>query len=214
MATSAHRPSKPGSAASGPAAADAGGRRPTPVGVTTVDLELARADRTISPDTATADLAASVVGRLFRLSPRLVDVQDIGARDYGLGFARGRVLWALDRSGPVLMRALSQDLGVSPRTITGLVDALEADGWVTRGPHPADRRATVISLNPAAVTALARLRESYEGLAHDLLGDMPPETLARCREVLARIEERLDEVVSRRVSAFGPAPVPRSEGSG
>jgi DNA-binding HxlR family transcriptional regulator len=59
-------------------------------------------------------------------------------------------LWALHESGLVPMRALSQLLGISPRMVTGLVDALEADGSVTRSPHIADRRATIISLTPAA----------------------------------------------------------------
>jgi DNA-binding MarR family transcriptional regulator len=171
------------------------------------DLEAARgAAFSGRPDPAPADLAVSVVGRLFRLAPRLMDLQDLGARQYGLGFARGRVLWALNESGPVLMRALSQVLGISPRTVTGLVDALEADGWVTRSPHPADRRATIISLTPAAEAALARLHDSYEGLAHDLLGDLPADDLARCRAVITTVEERLDDVVSKRVAAFGPAP--------
>jgi DNA-binding MarR family transcriptional regulator len=172
------------------------------------DLEAARGAASRSTDPYTADLAVSVVGRLFRLAPRLMDLQDLGARQYGLGFARGRVLWALQESGPVLMRALSQALGISPRTVTGLVDALEADGWVTRSPHPADRRATIISLAPAAEATLARLRQSYEGLAHDLLGDLPPDDLTRCRAVIATLEERLDDVASRRVADFGPSSGP------
>ncbi len=194
MADSAYRRGVPGPAAADPAAAD---------------LEAARGAASRSTDPYHADLAVSVVGRLFRLAPRLVDLQDLGARQYGLGFARGRVLWALHESGPVLMRALSQALGISPRTVTGLVDALEADGWVTRGPHPADRRATILSLTPAADAALARLRGHYEGLAHDLLGDLPDDDLARCRAVITTLEERLDDVVSKRVAAFGPASGPR-----
>src|SRR5271169_3756640 len=96
---------------------------------------------TVGPDDREADnLPISLVGALFRLAPRLVELIDLGERDYGLGFARGRVLWSLRESGPVVMRALSQALGVSPRTVTGLVDSLEADGWVTRSPHPNDRR--------------------------------------------------------------------------
>jgi DNA-binding MarR family transcriptional regulator len=174
------------------------------------DLEAAQGAR--ASGAGPADLAVSVVGRLFRLAPRLVDLQDLGAREYGLGFARGRVLWALHESGPVLMRALSQALGISPRTVTGLVDALESDGWVTRGPHPADRRATIISLTPAAATALARLRESYEGLAHDLLGDVSPDDLARCRAVITTLEERLDDAVSNRVAAFAHPAGPRPHG--
>jgi len=172
---------------------------------TAADLEAARGAASLGTGPASADMAVSVVGRLFRLTPRLMNLQELGAREYGLGFARGRVLWALNESGPVLMRALSQVLGISPRTVTGLVDALEADGWVTRGPDPADRRATIISLTPAAEAALARLREHYEGLAHDLLGDLPADDLARCWAVITTLEERLDDVVSKRVAAFGPA---------
>ena len=78
------------------------------------------------------DTAQRVMGRLFALAPRLVEIQDLGAREYGMSYARGRVVAALHASGPVLMRALSQAVGVTPRTITGLVDALEADGWGAR----------------------------------------------------------------------------------
>jgi len=134
------------------------------------DVEAARGSAGTDP--ASADLAVSVVGRLFRLAPQLTDLLDLGAREYGMGFARGRVLWALQESGPVVMRALSQQLGISPRTVTGLIDALEADGWVTRTPHPDDRRATIISITPTAEAALTTLRSSYEGLAHDLLAGL------------------------------------------
>jgi DNA-binding MarR family transcriptional regulator len=175
------------------------------------DLEAARGAASSSTDPSQSDLAVSVVGQLFRLAPRLMDVQDLGARRYGLGFARGRVLWALHESGPLLMRAISQALGISPRTVTGLIDALEADGWVTRSAHPGDRRATIISLTPVADATLARLREHYEGLAHDLLSDFPEDDLARCRAVMTALEERLDNVVSERVAAFGAPSGPEPE---
>jgi DNA-binding MarR family transcriptional regulator len=102
------------------------------------------------------------------------------------------------------MRALSEALGISPRTVTGLIDALEADGWVTRSPHPVDRRATIISLTQAANIALDRLREFYAGLSHDLLGDIPQEDLATVRRVMTTLEDRLDSVIADRVAAFGP----------
>jgi DNA-binding MarR family transcriptional regulator len=167
-----------------------------------VDVEAARGS--LGSDPSSSDLAVSVVGRLFRLAPQLTDLLDLGAREYGMGFARGRVLWALSEMGPVVMRALSQRLGISPRTVTGLVDALEADGWVTRSPHPVDRRATIISLTATAEEALVSLRASYEGLAHELLDGIPAADLACCRSVLASIEVRLADVVTRRMAATPP----------
>ena len=43
-------------------------------------------------------------------------------------------------------RTLSQALRVSPRNVTGLLDALEAGGYVTRGRHPTDRRAQLMGV--------------------------------------------------------------------
>ena len=171
------------------------------------DVEAARGSAGTDP--ASADLAVSIVGRLFRLAPQLTDLLDLGAREYGMGFARGRVLWALQESGPVVMRALSQQLGISPRTVTGLIDALEADGWVTRTPHPDDRRATIISITPTAQAALTTLRSSYEGLAHDLLADLDPADLARCQSVLAAIQDRLPDVAAARMATMPPPVKPR-----
>lgn len=171
-----------------------------------VDLEAALGSLATDRDSGPGDLAVSLVGRLFRLAPRLVELQDLGARQYGLGFARGRVLWALRESGPVLMRALSQRLGISPRTVTGLIDALEADGWVTRTPHPVDRRATIISLTDTAEAALVRLQASYQALARDLLGDVAENDLTNCRAVIGTLEGRLDDAVARRLSDFEAAP--------
>src|SRR5262245_57638904 len=41
------------------------------------------------------DTAGRVMGKLFALAPRLVEVQDLGAREYGMSYARGRVVAAL-----------------------------------------------------------------------------------------------------------------------
>jgi DNA-binding MarR family transcriptional regulator len=152
------------------------------------------------------DTAQRVMGRLFALAPRLVEIQDLGAREYGMSYARGRVVAALHASGPVLMRALSEAVGVTPRTITGLVDALEADGWVERRAHPTDRRATIVALTPAADVAFARLLEAYRWLARDLVGEVP-EADQRCAlGVIEHIAARLDEAVRRGTGAFDGDP--------
>lgn len=177
--------------------------------VTADDIEAARGSAGTDPQSA--DLAVSVLGRLFRLAPQFTELLDLGAREYGMGFARGRVLWALQESGPVVMRALSQRLGISPRTVTGLIDALEADSWVTRTPHPDDRRATIITLTPAAQTALSTLRDGYEALAHDLLAGIDPADLAACQSVLGTVQQRLPQVVETRAAATPPPAKPHPD---
>ena len=152
------------------------------------------------------DLPERVMGRLFGLAPRLVEIQDLGAREYGMSYARGRVVAALHALGPVKMRRLSQAVGVTPRTITGLVDALEADGWVERRPDPGDRRATIVALTVAAGSAFARLLQAYRGLAQDLVGDIPEADLQRAVTVIELIADRLDGVVRRGTAAFDADP--------
>jgi DNA-binding MarR family transcriptional regulator len=154
------------------------------------------------------DTATRIAGRLFALAPRLVELQDLGAREYGMTYARGRVVAALHASGPVLMRALSDAVGVSPRTITGLTDALEADGWVQRHAHPTDRRATLVALTPAAETAFARLLEMYSELARDMLAGVPEADQLCALRVIDHVTGRLGEAVKRGFAEFEAGPPP------
>ncbi len=152
------------------------------------------------------DLPERIMGRLFALAPRLVEIQDLGAREYGMSYARGRVVAALHALGPVKMRELSQAVGVTPRTITGLVDALEADGWAARQAEPGDRRVTIVALTPAADCAFARLLQAYRGLAQDLLREIPEADQQDALGVIEHIADRLDEVVRRGTAAFDADP--------
>lgn len=62
--------------------------------------------------------------------------------------ARARLLMTLQCQGSCKMSDLSGYLSVTPRSVTKLVDGLEAEGLLVREPHPHDRRATIIRLTP------------------------------------------------------------------
>ena len=64
----------------------------------------------------------------------------------GVSFPRMKLLGVLHKSGPKIMSELSDELGVTARNVTALVDGLEGEGLVRRVPHATDRRATVIEL--------------------------------------------------------------------
>jgi DNA-binding MarR family transcriptional regulator len=84
----------------------------------------------------------------------------------GLTYARIRLLGILNRKGPQIMSALSDELVVSPRNVTVLVDALEAMGLVRRQAHPTDRRAILIELTSKGVeTCAVMYTQHLEGVA-------------------------------------------------
>src|SRR5450830_1968788 len=58
----------------------------------------------------------------------------------GASVPRLRLLYSVHCNGPRKMADLAEELTVTPRNVTALVDALEADALVRRIPHSTDRR--------------------------------------------------------------------------
>ena len=142
-------------------------------------------------DTAASSVAHQALMRLFELTVRLGEEMEKGLVERGLTRARAAVIWQLHQRGPVTQRTLSQALRVSPRNVTGLLDALEASGYVSRGRHPTDRRATLVSLTEQGAAAAARLHADYEMGARVLLGDVPPADLTAFVSVVDHVLDRL-----------------------
>jgi DNA-binding MarR family transcriptional regulator len=112
---------------------------------------------------------------------RLLEISELFQKDMARAFegtpltaARTRVLWELQHSGPSTQHSLATRLGVSPRNITGLVDALEAAGYVARSPHPSDRRATIVSLAASARRMMAEMQREHSELTAELLTAVDP----------------------------------------
>jgi DNA-binding MarR family transcriptional regulator len=111
----------------------------------------------------------------------------------GLTGSRAHLLWELRTRNPSTQQALAEALGVTPRAITGLVDALEKDGFVTREPHPDDRRATLVTFTKRGQTTADALERDHRELARQVFGDMPATTFRGFTRgvdaVLARLRE-------------------------
>jgi DNA-binding MarR family transcriptional regulator len=122
------------------------------------------------------------------------------ARD-GLTVSRAHLVWELRRRGPVTQRELAGALAVTARTITGLVDGLAATGFVTREPHPTDRRAILVTLTEHGTRTAAALERGQHELAGLLFAGMPD---ARFDHFVAGLDEILNRLRGHGLAAERP----------
>jgi DNA-binding MarR family transcriptional regulator len=116
--------------------------------------------------------------------------------EYGLTLARSEVLWHLAASGALTQRALSRMLRVTPRNVTGLIDGLEADGFVARTVHPSDRRATLVALTEKGTAVTTGMREGQALFAQGLFEDVTPAELATFAKIVELVRQRVDELLA------------------
>jgi len=129
--------------------------------------------------------------RLFEFAVVLGDVMELGMTERGLTRARAELLWRLYHEGPMTQRQLSEALRCTPRNVTGLLDALQADGFVDRTPHPTDRRATLVTLTNRGRAALDRLHTEYQQGAIELFAGIPGRDLEIFLNTLDQLINRL-----------------------
>ena len=114
----------------------------------------------------------------------------------GLTPARTHLLWVLHHGGPSNQQSLAAALSVSPRNVTGLVDGLEAGGYVERRPHPTDRRATLVTLTEQGSRTMAAMVRDRQVIAASLVEGFGDDRLGRLDIDLTTIAERLQQLVA------------------
>lgn len=114
-----------------------------------------------------------------------------------VSYARLRLLTALKCDDNQTMRRLAKALDVTPRRVTALVDALEAEGLVERHRHPTDGRSTLVTITEDGLKHQAadwQLHQSEVGLAFgDLSTEQQEQFLQISRDLTAAFRSRLAE---------------------
>jgi DNA-binding MarR family transcriptional regulator len=108
--------------------------------------------------------------------------------------ARMRLLGTLHCKGPRIMSGLGDELGVTARQVTNLVDALEAEGLVRRADHPTDRRATVVEVTREGGKLAEQLWQPFREKLAGLYRELPESDQ---RELLRLLETLLDGLRQR-----------------
>jgi DNA-binding MarR family transcriptional regulator len=135
--------------------------------------------------------AVLALERLFELAAVLDEFMERGLSERGLTRARARVIWQLYHHGSVTQRELAQALGVTPRNVTGLIDVLADDGFVARGAHPTDRRATIVALTEQGNSVAAALHAEEQAFARMMFEDVADGELSDFVATLDRVLEWL-----------------------
>ncbi|HEY1968945.1 MAG TPA: MarR family transcriptional regulator [Pseudonocardia sp.] len=114
------------------------------------------------------DLATAV----GRLAAAVQHYRSTMRRDrYGMDSRGGMALGVLHASGPLTPGQLSGLINLTPPATTELLDRLDRAGYISRRPHPTDRRKVLVATTAAADDLAAREWSDFAQLIGDALRD-------------------------------------------
>lgn len=157
----------------------------------------------MEPALEIADLMGQVVRTLHRGTSEAL-------APLGLSRAQARVVRLLTE-GPLRMAAIADRLHVVPRTVTDLVDGIEAAGLVERQPDPDDRRSTFVALTAAGRLLLDRLEDARRESAGQVFGRLDPQDRA---DLLRLVRGLADGSADGCGSGAGGAAIPTARARG
>jgi DNA-binding MarR family transcriptional regulator len=141
-------------------------------------------------DSLHVDVSAVEALASLRLAGRSMHLlQERWGAKHGLSEGRLGVLFRLFRCGDMPLGELADDLVMTPRNITGLVDHLERDGLVERVPDTEDRRSVRARLTEAGRERIDGIWK--EGLEHqyEMVAGMSKDDLAQLRHMCLQLVE-------------------------
>lgn len=133
--------------------------------------------------------AGDLADQLLRLTRRLNHAHRENFAPVGVTPAQGRLLRMVAHSAAApRMADLAERLGVVPRQVTTLVDALEERQLVRRVPDAANRRVTRIELTEGGGAALKRLRQARRSAAEEILAPLSSRQRGELSELLTLLD--------------------------
>ena len=134
-------------------------------------------------------LATEAVMNTIRTADVLFDRIGRLLRPLGVSSAGGLVLGLLRDLGALSPSELGERLIVTRATVTGLVDSLEAKGFVRRTPNPNDRRSLLIEITPSGLKVLARVRTIVHAQEKRWMSGLAERDLRKLISLLHAVQE-------------------------
>ncbi len=112
--------------------------------------------------------------------------------DQHLSLSRVKVLLALAESklqqdDHLCMRDLAEELAVTPRNITTIVDGLEREGLLARHPDPHDRRAIWLELTPVGLSQIEQVQKLKQDISANFFEPLDSSSRGQLATILTRL---------------------------
>jgi DNA-binding MarR family transcriptional regulator len=114
----------------------------------------------------------------------------------GMSMARTKVLSLLHEQGPTRQSVLAAEFGLSPHSITDIVDTLERLGHAERRPDPTDRRAKLVAITEAGEAGLEVAKATKQRLLQHIFGAMSQEDRATFLRLLDGLDEAAQQLIT------------------
>ena len=122
-------------------------------------------------------------------------VVDRALKPLGITRSQWWVLAFLSRRDGMTQTALATDLDLTKVAIGGLLDRMEAAGFVERRADHHDGRARRVYLTRNGAKTVNAIRENVEAVELDILSRIPEEALAQASETLRALKDTLLEMI-------------------
>lgn len=131
--------------------------------------------------------------RVKRLYLLLTQRIDDALKSYGIGRSQYQVLSRVASAGTLTQKDLQHTLQIESATLTCIVDALAAKGWLERLESPEDKRVRVLLLTDDGREKMTRIPDPYEGVEKCMLSGVPAEDRATARALLETMILNLED---------------------
>lgn len=163
-----------------------------------IDDRNASAEKLWAEEEAGVPVASGICHSIIWMSHLIERYANARLPTFGLGvdlsMPRARLLLAVAagaaEEASTRMSDIALDVGVTARTITTMVDALEREGLVERLPDPLDRRAISLALTDAGEALVPRVQAAMDEISAAVVSPLADADQTTLHRLLTRLIER------------------------
>ena len=118
----------------------------------------------------------------------------------GITYRHVQVLGWLALVGNLSQTELADRMNIEPPTLVGILDRMEAQGWLAREADPEDRRRKIITPLPKAQQAWSKITASARRIRAQAVAGLDEHQVRTLKELLSVVRENLEAQSRARVA--------------